>query len=80
MVSLAKSYCDDPDETAAAFRGASFAEYAMISLHGLRIFLDETYKRIIDRLEVMRQILEIVGLEPGDVPRPSTLNKWSTGS
>jgi len=37
MVSLVKSYCDDPDEAVAAFRGSSFAEYVMISLHGLRI-------------------------------------------
>jgi hypothetical protein len=36
MVSLAKSYCDDPDEAAGAIRGGSFAEYAMISRHGLR--------------------------------------------
>jgi len=33
MVSLAKSYCDDSDEAAAAFRDGSFAQYAMISLH-----------------------------------------------
>jgi len=75
-----KSYCDDPDETAAPEGGGSFEKYAMISLHGLRIFLDETYKKIIDRLEMMWQILEIVSLETGDIPRPSTLNKWSTGS
>jgi IS5 family transposase len=76
MVSLAKSYCDDPDEAAAPEGGGSFAEYAIISLHGLRIFLDETYEMIIDRLEVMPPILEIVGLEPDDLPHPSTLNKW----
>ncbi|SEP06414.1 hypothetical protein SAMN05216388_103020, partial [Halorientalis persicus] len=68
MVSLAKSYCDNPDEAAAPEGGGSFAEYAMISLHGLRIFLDETYKMTIDRLEVMRPILEIIGLEPDDLP------------
>ena len=76
MVSLVKSYCDDADEAAAAFRGGSFAEYAMISLHGLRIFLEETYEMLIGRLEAMPPILEIVGLEPDDLPHPSTLNKW----
>ena len=75
MVSLAKSYSDDSDETAAPEGGGSFAEYAMISLHGLRIFLDETYEMIIDRLEVMPPILEIIGLEPEDLPHPSTFNK-----
>jgi len=41
MVSLAKSYCDDADEPAAPEGGGRFGEYAMISLHGLRIFLEE---------------------------------------
>ena len=76
MVSLSKSYCDDPNEAAAPEGGGSFAEYAMISIHGLRIFLDETYEMIIDRLEVMPPILEIIGLEPDDLPHRSTLNKW----
>jgi hypothetical protein len=76
MVSLAKSYSDDADETAAPEGGGSFAEYAMISLHGLRIFLDETYEMIIDRLEVMPPILDIIGLEPDDLSDSFTLNKW----
>ncbi len=42
----------------------------------LRIFLNETYEMIIDRLEVMPPILEIIGLEPEDLPHPSTLSKW----
>ena len=45
MMSLAKNYCDDPDETAAPEGGGSFAEYAIITLHGLRVFLDETIHR-----------------------------------
>jgi len=48
IVSLAKSYCDDPDEAAAPEGGGSFAEHAVISLHGLRIFLDETYEMLIE--------------------------------
>jgi len=52
-VSLAKSYCDDSNEIGAPKGGGSFAEYAMISFHGLRIFFEETYEMIIDRLEVM---------------------------
>ncbi len=63
------------DETAAPGGGGSFAEYAMISLYGLRIFLDKTYEMTIDRLEVMPPILEIIGLEPDDLSHPSTFNK-----
>jgi hypothetical protein len=72
--SLAKSYCDDLNETVAPGNGGSFAEYAMISLHGLRIFLDETYDMTTDRLKLM-PILELGGLEPAGLPRRSTLHK-----
>ncbi len=67
MVSLAKSYCDNPVEAAAAFQAGSFAEDAMISLHRLRIFLGETNEMIIDRLEVVPPVLEIVGLGAADI-------------
>lgn len=60
IVSLAQSYFDDPDETAAAFGRGSFAEYAMIALHSLRIFFEETYEMIIDLLEVMPPILDVI--------------------
>ena len=57
FVSLAKSYFDDADEPAAPEGGGRFADYAIISLHGLRIFLEESYEMIINRLEVMPPIL-----------------------
>ena len=76
LVSLAKSYSDDADEPAAPEGGGRFADYAIISLHGLRIFLEESYEMIIDRLEVMPPILEVIDLEADDLPHPSTLNKW----
>ena len=50
MVSLAKSYCDDSDEAAAPEGGGRFAEYAIISLHWVRVFLDEPYEMIINRI------------------------------
>lgn len=39
LVSLAKSYSDDADEPAAPEGGGRFGKYAMVSLHGLRMFL-----------------------------------------
>jgi len=39
IVSLVKSYCDNSDKTAAPEGSGSFAEYAMISLHRLRVLL-----------------------------------------
>ncbi len=76
LVSLVKSYSDGADEAAAPKGGGSFANYAIISLHSLRIFLEKSYVMSLDLLETMTQILDIVGLEPDDLPHPSTLNKW----
>jgi len=64
MMSLAKSYCDDSEETAAPEGGGSFAEYAMVSLHEMRIFFDETCEMTIDRLEVVQPIWRSSGLSP----------------
>ena len=75
FASLAKSYSDDADGPAAPEGGGRFADYAIISLHGLGISLEEFYEMIIDRLEVMPPILEVVGLEADDLPHLSTFNK-----
>jgi len=76
MVSQVKNYCDYPDEAAAPEGGGSFVEYAVISLHRLRIFLGETYEMITDRLEVRPPTSEIIGLKADDLSHPSTLNEW----
>ena len=75
LVSLAKSYSVDADEPAAPESGGRFAEWAMISLHGLRIFLEKSYVMTLDLLETMTQILDVIGIEADDLPHPSTLNK-----
>ena len=59
IVSFAKSYCNDLGEAPATFRRRSFAEYSMISLQRLRIFLDKTREMIIRRLEAMPPILKL---------------------
>lgn len=76
VVSLAESYCADADEPAAPEGGGQFAEYAMVSLHCLRVFFDHTYAMVIDAVELMPAICREIGLEPGEVPAPSTLCKW----
>ena len=69
----AKSVADDSDEPAAPEGGGGFADYAMISLHCLRIYLDTTYRMTIDLLTEMPQITREIGLEPANLPHPSTL-------
>ena len=74
-VSLAESYCDDTEKPAAPEGGGRFPDYVMIPLHCLRIFLETSYEMTIDLLENMLPILQEIGLEPADLPDPSTLCK-----
>jgi hypothetical protein len=76
LVSLAKSYSDDADEAAVPEGAGRFAQWAMISLHSLQIFLRKSYVIALDVLETMTQILDVIRLESEDLPHPSTLNKW----
>jgi len=65
----------DGDESAAPERGGGFADYAFVSLHCLRIYLDTSYRMTIDLLKEMSQIIGEIGLEAADLPHPSTLCK-----
>ena len=49
------------------------ADYALVSLHCLRIYLDESYRNTLDLLSEMPHILGEIGLEEGDLPDHSTL-------
>lgn len=51
------------------------ADYALVSLHCLRIYLDESYRNALDLLSEMLHILAEIGLEEGDLPDHSTLVK-----
>jgi len=68
-----KRVADDWDEPAAPEGGGGFTDAAMISLHCLRIYLDTTYRMTIDLLKEMPRITREIGLEPADLPHPSTL-------
>jgi len=75
-VTLAKNAVDDRGETAAPIAGGSFAEYTIVSLHCLRIYLGQSYRTALDWLSEMPQILGEIGLEPDELPHHSTLVKW----
>ena len=70
---LAKRVADDTDEPAAPEGGGGFADYAMIPLHYLRIYLDTSYRMTVDLLTEMPRICREIGLEPADLPHYSTL-------
>ncbi|WP_323174131.1 hypothetical protein [Natrialba sp. PRR66] len=67
LVSLAKSYSDDAGEPAAPEGGGRCAEYAMISLHGMRIFLEKSYEMALDILATMTPLLGNVFCQNGSL-------------
>jgi IS5 family transposase len=74
-VRLAKNAVGGRGEVAAPQGGGGFADYAVVSLHCLRIYLEKSYREALDLLSEMPQILAEIGLEKGDLPDHSTLVK-----
>jgi len=74
-VTLAKNAVGGRGEAAAPEGGGGFADYAVVSLHCLRIYLEKSYREALDLLSEMPQIVAEIGLDPGDLPDHSTLVK-----
>ncbi len=68
VVQLAKNAVDGRSEVAALEGGGGFAEYAVVSLHCLRVYLEKSYREALDLLSEMPHILGEIGLEPADPP------------
>ncbi len=75
-VQLAKNAVGGRGEVAAPEGGGGFADYAVVSLHCLRVYLEKSYREALDLLSEMPQILGEIGLEAADLPDHSTLVKW----
>jgi hypothetical protein len=60
-------------------RGGSFADYAVVSLHCLRVHLDNPYRDSLDLLNEMPQILAEIGLVETNFLHHFTLLKALTG-
>ena len=56
VVPVAQRVTGDGGESAAPDSGGGFADYALVSLHCLRIYLDTSYRMTIDLLTEMPQI------------------------
>ncbi len=74
-VRLAKNTVSRHGEVAAPEGGGGFANYAVVSLHRLRIYLPKSYRDTLDLLSEMPQILAEIGLETDVIPHHSTLVK-----
>ena len=75
MVTLAQNAVGGRGEVAAPEGGGGFADYAVVSLHCLRIYLAKPYRDALDLLSEMPQILAKIGLKKADLPDHSTLVK-----
>ncbi len=74
-VSLAKNALGGRGEAAAPEGGRGFADYAVVSLHYLRIYLAKPYFETLDLLSEMPHILADIGLAEGNLSHHSTLVK-----
>lgn len=74
-VTLGKNAVGGRGEAAAPKGGGGFADYAVVSLHCLRIYLEKPYRETLDLLSEMPHILAEIGLEADDLPDHSTLVK-----
>jgi len=69
IVPIAQVVTGDGDESAAPEVGGGFADYALVFLHCLRIYLDTSYRMTIDLLKEMPKITGEIGLSAADLPR-----------
>ncbi len=79
-VQLAKNAVGGRGEVAAPEGGGGFADYAVVSLHCLLVYLEKSYRKTLDLLSEMPHILGEIGLEPADLPDHSTLVSGLTES
>jgi IS5 family transposase len=75
VVPIAQVVTGDGDESAAPKGGGGFADYALVSLHCLRVYFDTSHRTTIDLLKEMPQITGKIGCFEGDLPSPPTLCK-----
>ena len=57
VVPVAQGVTGDGGESAAPDGGGGFTDYALVSLHCLRIYLDTSYRMTIDLLKEVPQII-----------------------
>jgi len=73
VVRLAQNAVGGRGEVAAPEGGGGFADYAVVSLHCLRVYLEKSYREALDLLSEMPHIVGEIGLDAADLPDHSTL-------
>ena len=73
-VATAKSVVENPGEPSSPDRVGGFADWALLTLHALRIELGKSYRQTIDLLSEMPGVLAEIGLTR--VPHFTVLRDW----
>lgn len=66
VLPIAQSVTGNKGESATSFLNDGFVDYALVSLHHLRIYLDTPYQMMINFIEVMTQTTGEIGLRTVD--------------
>ncbi len=80
VVPLTQRITGDGGESAAPESGGGFADYALVSPHSVRIYLDISYRMTIDLLTEMAQIIGEIARIEVDPPGRLRCVKRSIGS
>ena len=73
IVSLSQKAVVGRQEPAFRPGEGGYADWVIVSIHGLRVYLDHPYRRLMDVLSEMPRITRILGLEPSELPDFSTV-------
>ena len=71
VVQLAKNTVGERGKVAVPERGGGFAEYAVVSLHCLRVYLEKSCREALDLLSEMPHLHREIGLDAADLPHHS---------
>lgn len=72
-VRLAKKATAGPPAQPVKMGDGGYADWVMITLHGLKEHLDHSYRQLMDVLREMPRIRRILELAPGELPHYSTV-------
>ena len=73
FVSLAKRAVSDDPAPAVKKGDGGYADWVIVTIHGLREYLDLPYRRLLDVLHEMHGIVERIGLKPSELPDFTTV-------
>lgn len=73
LVSLAKRAVSGDPEPAVKKGNGGYTDWVIVAIHGLREYLDFSYRRLLDVLHEMHGIVEKMGLKPSGLPDFTTV-------